>query len=296
MLRLSGALAMASIFTSPILAQNHGGGHHGGGGHHHGGVSHHHHTTGYNHHHHHHSNYYPGGTSVITGTTGYAATNSVPYQGAGLILVNPRRNSGPVTFAVDGQSYTLQPGYQLAFDTQPSYTVAFNRGGNLGDTSYQVNDGRKYAFNVAPGQGWDLFEQTGTIADTSASPTTVANAIPSTNAIPTTSSSFAKTAAQAIPNDADADVAPAGVTRPAANYPAVRKGDLVVLTATVDVKSGAQTLATVQRGQSLKVLDVRGTWVLVDVGQPEYGWIHRRTIRLSDSADVAPGGVARNKS
>ena len=221
---------------------------------------------------------------------GGVADNAVPFQGTGVTLFNPRSNTVPVSFVAAGQSYTLEPGYEVTLNNQPAWTVAFNRGANLGEASYQVVDGKTYGFNVTPVTGWELYEQSPTaVADAGPAPD---NATPTPPPAPVNPVPVAKVA----PNPTAIQTAaysPAGTTKAVDNRP-VRKGDMVsVLPATLEIKSGSKVLARVSRNQSLKVYDVKGAWLLVDGDESEYGWVLRTDVRLLDDADEAPPGVIR---
>lgn len=276
---------LASFGVPAARAQHHHHGHSHGHSHgHHHGHSHHH-----GHHHHYVQPYYY--TPAVTYVQPYAATvvaNTIPYQGIGLVLRNPEGNGAPVTFTVDGQSQTLDPGYLIRLNSRATYSVAFSRGGNLGAATFQIADGKSYYFDVSPTSGWGLWEGTGPTANTAVASAAPA---PSTNPIPSNPAPATHVALRAAPS---AEQAPAGLPR-AADFDPVRKGDTVVVIArTAEVRNGSEVLSAVTAGKQLKVLDVNSAWVMVDVGQPVYGWLHRRDVRLVDlSAAEAPAGVRK---
>jgi len=89
----------------------------------------------------------------------YPAAPVVPgviaYKGKGLVLWNADTNSQPVTFRVDGQRCTLEPGYQITLTAKPSWTVVFDRGASMESVSRTIEDGKTYTFEHSD-IGWDL--------------------------------------------------------------------------------------------------------------------------------------------
>lgn len=213
-------------------------------------------------------------------------TNVVPYKGVGLVLRNPEATGGTVTFTVDGYSYTMQPGYEVKLTTQPSWTLTINRGPGLGEARYVVRDGKSYAFTASPGTGWDLLEQTpsapGTVAS---SPTALVSA---------TTPAAAPVRPPAVRAEA-ADEAPRSQPKPPQFEP-LDKGDMILVASdSAEVRNGRDVMATVIKGKQLKVLDVNSSWVMVDVGRPEFGWIHRRDVQKEAATETAPVAVRKGQ-
>jgi hypothetical protein len=270
------------------------------GHHHHHHHGHHHHGHHHGHHHHGHIHVYrpvvptyvyrpvvPTYSSGCTSTVAAAAqvaTNTIPYQGVGLVLINPSDNSAGVSFNVDNQPVTLQPGQQITLTTKPSFTIAFNRGPGLGNTSYQINDGKIYSFTAGNGTGWELFEQTAAARAAAA-----ANASLPQNAALT--QSVARQNAQ--PVDATEE-APLSLAKRA--FEPLAKGDtIVVATESAEVRNGRDVMTTMGKGQQLKVLAVKGAWVMVDVGLDENGWMNRRDVRKSADDGDAPLAITKTR-
>jgi hypothetical protein len=276
------AVAAGTLTVGPqyAAAQHH---HHHDHGHHHG------HFHDYGHHHHYPPLYntqplvYQTAPAVASPAVGVVAgsspVNAVPYRGAGLKVQNPEGTGGPVAFTVEGQSYQLQPGYQISLDTKPEWTIVFSRGNGQPDARYQIADGQTYQFSADPGTGWELKRL---LKATPAAATQTARA----NVVPTPATS------QPVPSP-DADVAPAGLlVRAQAPARAFRRGDAVVVASpTAEVKDVQTVVAEVRQGQSYKALDVRGQWVMVSTGKVN-GWIHARNLKPgeSDEGDAPPVG------
>lgn len=254
--------------------------------HHHHDHGHHHHDFGHfhDHGHYHYPPVYYAQPSMFTTApavgvvAGASPVNAVPYRGVGLKVQNPEGAGGPVAFVIEGQSYQLQPGYQVSLNTKPEWTIVFSRGNGLADARYQIADGETYQFSTDPGAGWDLKR----VLKTAPAAAQVARV----NVVPT------PVASQPVPSS-DADVAPAGLlVRAQAPARAFRKGDAVVVASpTAEVKDVQTVVAEVRQGQSYKALDVRGQWVMVNTGKVN-GWIHARNLKPgeSDEGDAPPVG------
>jgi hypothetical protein len=65
-----------------------------------------------------------------------------------------------VNYTLDGQRYTMGPGYQQVL-ARNRLTVAFDRGGSFGHAKYGIDDGW-YKF-TATDRGWELYKNTAKI-------------------------------------------------------------------------------------------------------------------------------------
>lgn len=216
--------------------------------------------------------------------TGVAPVNVAPsFQGAGMVVSNPRGNSGTVNFTLDGQTYTLEPGYQISLKTRPSYSIAFGRGDGGAAQSYTLSDGKIYNFSAASGV-WDVREASPAAAQAAVAPTAPSNAAP-VNAAPVAPAASGDSLVQTVFYK-PADEAPPAVAR------SFVKGNTVQVAAeAAEIRNGSSVLATAPRGKSFKVLEVKDKWVMVDFGGTEYGWVNGRNLRLADAEDDAPLAV-----
>ena len=92
-------------------------------------------------------------------STGYwpqTTINPAPVTTAPAEVVNPPQNGVPLSFMVNGQSYTVPPGTTQNLTISPGQTISFDRGNGQGTTTYSLSPG-VYTFTPAS-QGWELFQ------------------------------------------------------------------------------------------------------------------------------------------
>lgn len=70
-----------------------------------------------------------------------------------IVVTNPDGNDKSVSFQLNGENYTLEPGYEQTM-TGDGWTIKFNRGRGAGVAEYSLSNGN-YEFSVG-NQGWDL--------------------------------------------------------------------------------------------------------------------------------------------
>ncbi len=84
--------------------------------------------------------------------------------------MSPADSGGPVSYVLNQQTYTIQPGYTQELAADQSWIVTFDRGGSFGQAQYQLEPGKAYAFGQGK-QGWELYQSTYTATlDNSANP------------------------------------------------------------------------------------------------------------------------------
>jgi len=97
------------------------------------------------------------------------ATDADAVTSTGIILDNPSSSNGPVSFTVNGNTRTLEPGYVQRLPEGESYQIEFDRGAGNGKASYRLEAG-SYQFGVTA-NGWDLWKVTYKVTiDNSANP------------------------------------------------------------------------------------------------------------------------------
>jgi hypothetical protein len=109
------------------------------------------------------------GTSVSTESLSslgvpLAAGEPVPvadadYHEGDTILANAADSGGPVSYAINQQTFTMQPGYTQELPAGRSWQITFDRGGSFGQAQYQLDPGQGYEFR-AGNQGWELYKET----------------------------------------------------------------------------------------------------------------------------------------
>jgi hypothetical protein len=103
------------------------------------------------------------GTVYQTDYTPSVASNPAPA--AHITLVNPKKNGVTLQYTLDGEPYSLEPGFKQ--EVRQVCEIHFDKGDSAGTARYTVSDGT-YSFTSVRG-AWDLFqEQTeGSQAETS---------------------------------------------------------------------------------------------------------------------------------
>jgi hypothetical protein len=77
-----------------------------------------------------------------------------PEDAVDIVLKNPRKNGGPISYTVNKLRYTMQPGYAQTLPGGRRWTLEFDRGGSFGTARYALPPGN-YVFTVTD-RGWDV--------------------------------------------------------------------------------------------------------------------------------------------
>jgi hypothetical protein len=76
---------------------------------------------------------------------------------AGILLVNPRVSRGTVNYVLNGNRYTMEPGFAQRLPEGANWTIEYDRGGGHGMASYTVTPGT-YFFKQTD-DGWQLYHE-----------------------------------------------------------------------------------------------------------------------------------------
>ena len=87
-----------------------------------------------------------------------ASTAAVEGTSDQALVINPATTGATINFAVDQTPYSLAAGLALPLIGQPSWVIAFDRGGQIGEARYTLAPGG-YSFTVKT-SGWDLVQKT----------------------------------------------------------------------------------------------------------------------------------------
>ena len=72
-----------------------------------------------------------------------------------LVVCNPDSNSAAVSFLVNDEAFTLQPGETQMFDGSDNHSIVFHRGGTFGIHAQSVKAGN-FEFTASSSLGWQL--------------------------------------------------------------------------------------------------------------------------------------------
>ena len=98
-----------------------------------------------------------------------ASTGAVERTSDQALVINPATAGATVNFAIDQAPYSLAAGLAQPLMGQPSWVIAFDRGGQAGEARYTLAPG-SYSFTVNA-SGWDLVQKTFKVTlDNSANP------------------------------------------------------------------------------------------------------------------------------
>ncbi len=90
-----------------------------------------------------------------------SSTLQPPTRAAGTIkLVCPKTAGGPLSYSLNGNIYTIQPGYSQSFRDDRAWTLEFKRGGEGSEVAQYALKAGTYNFAVGA-NGWEL-QQPGT--------------------------------------------------------------------------------------------------------------------------------------
>ena len=115
------------------------------------------------------SNYYRPSTSVprtsyySPSPSAYVTPNTLPtaatpaFRGEPIELKMPANTPGAVAYTLNDFSYTMETGQSQVVQSDRSWVIVFDRGGNFGPAKYSLSPGA-YQF-VLTGKGWDLQRQ-----------------------------------------------------------------------------------------------------------------------------------------
>ena len=62
----------------------------------------------------------------------------------------------PLTYALNGKPYTIQPGESQMLVNDREWTISFDRGGDFGTAEYTMSPGQ-YWFELTSDHGWELY-------------------------------------------------------------------------------------------------------------------------------------------
>jgi hypothetical protein len=77
------------------------------------------------------------------------------FSGGPIKIVNPAKNGVPLSYTLDGNTFTIQPGYSQNLQEDRAWVIEFSRGENLDQARYGLRSG-VYKF-VRTDQGWELY-------------------------------------------------------------------------------------------------------------------------------------------
>jgi hypothetical protein len=73
-----------------------------------------------------------------------------------VLLINPLKNAGPVSFSLAGGMHTAAAGAAVEVAIAGRDVIAFDRGNRLGQARYTVTQALSYEFTATPDKGWDM--------------------------------------------------------------------------------------------------------------------------------------------
>lgn len=94
---------------------------------------------------------------VVTEPAPTFTPNLLPAT-ANIQVVNPPDNRIALSFTLNGQTMTLQPGQTRDLQSDRSWVIEFDRGGQFGLARYSLQPGA-YVFTPSD-RGWELYHQT----------------------------------------------------------------------------------------------------------------------------------------
>lgn len=77
------------------------------------------------------------------------------FSGGPIKIDNPASNKETLSYTLDGNLYTIQPGYSQEFREDRAWVVQFSRGTNLDEARYGLQSGL-YSF-TSTDHGWELY-------------------------------------------------------------------------------------------------------------------------------------------
>lgn len=77
------------------------------------------------------------------------------FSGGLIKIVNPSKSGTTLAYTLDGQTYTMPPGYSQTFQADRAWVIQFSRGPNLDQVQYGLETG-VYKFTHT-NHGWELY-------------------------------------------------------------------------------------------------------------------------------------------
>jgi hypothetical protein len=77
------------------------------------------------------------------------------FSGDPIKIVNPAKTGATVSYMLDGNAFTIPPGYSQEFQEDRAWVIEFSRGTNLDQTRYGLQSG-VYKF-ARTDHGWELY-------------------------------------------------------------------------------------------------------------------------------------------
>jgi hypothetical protein len=77
------------------------------------------------------------------------------FSGGPIKIVNPAKNGVTLNYTLDGNAFTIPPGYSQELREDRAWVIEFSRGTNLDQTRYGLQSG-VYTF-AGTDQGWELY-------------------------------------------------------------------------------------------------------------------------------------------
>jgi len=77
------------------------------------------------------------------------------FSGGPIKIINPAKNKASLSYTLNGNTYTIQPGYSQEIPEDRAWVIEFSRGADLEDAQYTLQSG-VYTF-TSTDQGWELY-------------------------------------------------------------------------------------------------------------------------------------------
>jgi hypothetical protein len=77
------------------------------------------------------------------------------FSGGPIKITNPARNNATLSYTLDGNAYTIPPGYSQELRQDRAWVIQFSRGENLDQAQYGLQSGL-YSF-TSTDHGWELY-------------------------------------------------------------------------------------------------------------------------------------------
>ena len=94
----------------------------------------------------------PHGTGPNPGRTANAGAT---FSGGPITITNPATSKVTLSYTLDGNAYTIPPGYSQDLREDRAWVIQFTRGTNLDQARYGLPSGR-YSF-ASTDHGWELY-------------------------------------------------------------------------------------------------------------------------------------------
>ncbi len=77
------------------------------------------------------------------------------FSGSPITISNSATNTVTLSYTLDGNAYTIPPGYDQTLSEDRAWVIQFSRGANLGQARYGLQSGL-YTF-TSTDHGWELY-------------------------------------------------------------------------------------------------------------------------------------------